>query len=196
MASEQDLKTLILKIRDFDQLAMNELFNLTVKRLFGLAMKITSDASLSEEIVDDVYLQVWRQARDYDEERSTPIAWMLMLCRSRALDTLRRNANRKRNECEQNEEFDIVDAVNDTPVEKLIGSEVSEEMQMALELLNSKQRQAIALAFYRGMSHREISEYTKEPLGTVKSTLRRAQEILRFALLQNDGDEGKMYGEA
>ncbi|MBU0655209.1 MAG: sigma-70 family RNA polymerase sigma factor [Gammaproteobacteria bacterium] len=173
---------LLERIRQGDQEALGILYDATVRRVFAVAFKITSNHELAEEIVSDVYLQVWRTAAAYDMERSTPLGWLLMLAHSRALDTLRREASSTKLQVEMPETVDVEDTQTLTPQEVVLDAEQGSELQAAIRLLDGQQRQMLALAFYRGMSHQEIADYTGEPLGTVKTILRRAQAILRAAL--------------
>ncbi|MCK5811216.1 MAG: sigma-70 family RNA polymerase sigma factor, partial [Cocleimonas sp.] len=141
-------------------------------------------------------LQVWKKAGDFDSEKAPPLAWLLMICRSRSLDTLRREKSATKNQYTDNANKPIEAPVTETPFEACEEIECSDHILAALKILNDKQRQTIALAFYRGMSHQEISRYTGEPLGTVKSNLRRAQDILRKALTHENPIKGVVYGKA
>ena len=195
MSEEHDsLSLLIERIAEGDDTAMTAFYDSTVNRVFGMALKIVLRAVLAEEVVGDVYLQVWRTAKNYHSDKAVPIAWLLMMCRSRALDRLRREKSKTRNQYQQEETREFSDEVIEAPFEDRMGEEIKSKITAALLLLNKKQRQMIVLAFYRGMSHKEIAEYTVQPLGTVKSSIRRAQAILRHALDSDDLTIGELYG--
>ena len=196
MQEKDPLLALLTRIKTGEEAAMELLYNLTVNRLYGLAIKIVIKPELAEEVIGDVFLQVWKKAGDFDSERATPLAWLLMICRSRSLDTLRREKSATKNQYTGNTNKPIEEPVTETPLEVFEEIECSDHILAALKILNDKQRQTIALAFYKGMSHREISRYTGEPLGTVKSNLRRAQDILRKALTDEDSIKGVVYGKA
>ena len=197
MGQEKDpLSLLLARIHKREEAAMGELYDSTVKRVYGLAMKIVLKPELAEEVVGDVFMQVWNKTDSFDETKSTPISWILMMCRSRALDKLRRERpqlNSKTSKLDQNitEDPDTV-----TPYTELQGIDVSSRIHEALQLLNEKQRLVITLAFYEDMTQTEISEHTGEPIGTVKSNIRRAQLILRETLSRDDFATGGIYGKA
>lgn len=196
MQEEDPLLALLQRIKTGEEAAMELLYNLTVNRLYGLAVKIVTKPELAEEVIGDVFLQVWKKAGDFDSERATPLTWLLMICRSRSLDKLRREKSATNHQRRDHEKNPIEAPVIATPFEVFEEIECSESILVALKILNDKQRQMIALAFYKGMSHQEISTYTGDPLGTVKSNLRRAQDILRKALSHEHAMRGIVYGEA
>ena len=190
------LLALLEKIGSGDEAAMATLYDATVNRIFGLAIKIVSKPELAEEVVGDVFMQIWNKAKDFDSERAVPLAWMLMICRSRSLDKLRRESRVTKSQVEELDQMQTEDSDTKTPIEDLEGIELSSRVYDALQILNDKQRLLITLAFYKDMSHQEISEYTGDPLGTVKSNIRRAQLILRETLSREDLVKGAVYGEA
>jgi RNA polymerase sigma-70 factor (ECF subfamily) len=190
------LLSLLQRINVGEEAAMELFYNATVNRVYGLALKISGQPELAEEVVGDVFLQVWDKAGTFDPKRAPPIAWLLMICRSRALDKLRREKSATKNQYTENDQTNAEDITTATPLEDLAGIESSGHVYAALNILNDKQRQMIALAFYKGLSHQEISHYTGDPLGTVKSNIRRAQDILRTALSHEQQNRGGVYGEA
>lgn len=165
-----------------NQEALGRLYDLTVSYVFGLALRITANHSLAEEIVNDVYLQAWRNRAGYQASQATPLAWLMMMTHSRAIDAVRRETSATKQQLPMAEEFDAVDEQSLSPFKQLQQFEHTEQLAAALKLLDQQQRHWINLAFYRGMSHQEIADYTGEPLGTVKTVLRRAQAVLRTAL--------------
>ena len=196
MSKEGNLITLLEKMSVGDEVAMGSFYDATVNRVYGMAMKVVLRPELAEEVVSDVYLQVWRQASKYRSQRATPIGWLLMICRSRALDKLRREKSATRNQYQEDDQREIEDENIEAPMETIMKGDLSKQVSAALRVLTKSQRQTIALAFYRGMSHQEIADYTRQPLGTVKSNIRRAQAILRKSLDSNDFSTGGIYGEA
>jgi RNA polymerase sigma-70 factor (ECF subfamily) len=190
------LLSLLQRISLGEEAAMELLYNATVNRIYGLAVKIVGQPELAEEVVGDVFLQVWDKAASFNVERAIPIAWLLMICRSRALDKLRREKSATKNQYAENDHNTPEDVITASPLEDLVGIESSHHIYAALKILNNKQRQMIALAFYKGLSHQEISDYTGDPLGTVKSNIRRAQDILKNALYREPFNKGGVYGEA
>ncbi len=191
-----NLVALISKIAGGDETAVANLYDATVNRVYGMAMKIVIRPELAEEVVGDVYLQVWRKSSSFNEGRATPIGWLLMICRSRALDKLRREKSATMHQYQEDEQRDFSDESIVAPVDDMMKKEFSNQVSAALLVLNGNQRQTLALAFYRGMSHQQISNYTGQPLGTVKSNIRRAQDVLRNVLDEDNLDLGGLYGKA
>ncbi|CAA6804281.1 MAG: Unknown protein, partial [uncultured Thiotrichaceae bacterium] len=188
------LLVMLERIKKGEEAALEALYNATVSRVYGLAVKIVNNPELAEEVVGDVFLQVWRKARDFDAERAVPLAWLLMICRSRALDKLRREKRITKNQCQHYENAEP-EAMNvKSPLETASCHEMSGYVREALLQLNDQQHQLIILAFYKGMSHQEISDYTGNPLGTVKSGIRRAQILLRQIMSREDCKKGEAYG--
>ena len=155
------------------------LYDATLGRCYGLALRIVRDANAAEDICEDVYLQVWREAARFEPARGHALAWMMTICRSRALDHLRRRRMEEVRDdvqtlvpCEEEQDpFDLVRALN-----------AKSRLGRAVSLLSPAQRQVIGAAFYRGMTQQEIAEQLRMPLGTVKSNTRRALAALRAAI--------------
>jgi RNA polymerase sigma-70 factor (ECF subfamily) len=191
MAQDQaELYPLLANVQQGDAEALGSFYDATVGRVYAIALKVTANPALAEEIVSDVYLQVWRTASQYSAERATPLAWLLMMAHSRAIDALRKESATTKQQVEWHEDLEVEDTQTLNPLEMALAVETSSALQAALLLLDVQQRQWIALAFYRGLSHQDIAEYTGEPLGTVKTVLRRAQAILRAALTDSFPDRG------
>ncbi len=188
------LLVMLERIKKGEESALEALYDAAASRVYGLAVKIVNNPELAEEVVGDVFLQVWRKARDFDAERAVPLAWLLMICRSRALDKLRREKRITKNQCrhDENAESEVMNVKS--PLETLSSNEMSGYVHEALLQLNDQQRQLIMLAFYKGMSHQEISDYTGDPLGTVKSGIRRAQILLKQIMSREDCKKGEAYG--
>lgn len=191
MAHDQaELYPLLVQVQRGDQQALGSFYDATVGRVYAIALNVTANPALAEEIVSDVYLQVWRTASSYRTERATPLAWLLMMAHSRAIDALRKESTTTKQQVELSDDFEAADPDTPNPLDLSLAVEANSALQTALQLLDASQRQLIALAFYRGLSHQEIAEYTGEPLGTIKTQLRRAQAILRAALADSFPDRG------
>ncbi|HEU0204792.1 MAG TPA: sigma-70 family RNA polymerase sigma factor [Burkholderiaceae bacterium] len=163
-----------------DQRAFEKLYDATLARVFALARRICVDPALAEEVVEDVYVQVWREAPRFDASRGVPLAWLLMITRSRALDALRR-----RDEAVATAEPHLLASEDDAaadPLQLLATFEEASATRRALESLPARERQLVALAFMRGLTHAEIAQDTGLPLGTVKTTIRRALMTLKTLL--------------
>ena len=166
-----------------DQQALAALYDATSRAVYGLLLRILSDPSTSEEVLLDVYTQVWRQAGSYSAVRGKPMAWLTTIARSRAIDRLRRGRQEQMHTAPLDE---AVRAAAGAGVEEcVLASEVSSGVRAALDELAPEQREVIELAYYGGMSHSEIAAARGLPLGTVKTRTRlgmmRLREMLRPA---------------
>src|SRR5262249_23713005 len=153
----------------------------TNRLVYGLILRVLGDASTAEEVLLDVYTQVWRQASTYDTGRGAPLAWVTTIARSRAIDRLRSGwQDQKRKE--------PLDSIGDaptgaaTPEEETVASERQQLVREALARLTPEQREVIELAYYSGLSHSEIAAKLNQPLGTVKTRTRLGMMKLREAL--------------
>jgi RNA polymerase sigma-70 factor (ECF subfamily) len=163
-----------------DESALAKLYDATVSRVYGVALRIVRQREHAEEVVTDVYMQVWKDAARYDQSRGRVLAWLLIIARSRALDLLRR----------QEEAFShpdphiLVDEPEggNNPHDLLLATQDNEALQQALIALTPLQRQLLSLAFFKGLSHSEIVEHSGIALGSVKTHIRRALSQLRVAL--------------
>ncbi len=182
------LEELLQRIKRSEESALASLYDATVNRIYALALRITTRPELAEEVVNDVYIQVWRQAKNYDKNKAVAIAWLMMLCRSRALDKLRQEKSAHTKTVNIASQDEHKEACSKKPSDMIYNEEISERVSMAMKCLSEVQRQTVALAFFRDMSQSEIADYTGLPLGTVKTNIRRAQAILRNAL-SAEGDE-------
>jgi RNA polymerase sigma-70 factor (ECF subfamily) len=178
---ELALQEIIRLIVNQDQVAFKGLFKAMATRVHNLALRITRNVQLAEEVTEDTFFQVWRQAPRFDASRGTVRAWVLTIARSRALDALRsippfeNSADAK------------LDATIDEPIcadvpDLLSTIEQNQLLHGALKTLEPLPRQLIALSFFRGLSHEEIAVHAELPLGTVKSHIRRAVIHLRETL--------------
>jgi RNA polymerase sigma-70 factor, ECF subfamily len=168
--------------------ALAELYGALSGRVFALALRFTRDVGLAEEVVEDTFWQVWRQAPRFDASRGPAIAWVLMMARSRALDATRAKS-RDATVTLGDEVMEVVQAHHAEqhldaadPGDLLGQTQSSVKLHRALEALEPLPRQLIALAFYRGLTHEEIAEQLTLPLGTVKSHIRRTLTALRGVL--------------
>lgn len=180
------LVELVKRIAGGDPEAVGAFYDATSARAYGLALHLTRAADEAEEAVSDAYLQVWRQAARFDASRGSPVAWLLMITRSRALDRMRRRD-------EARPVADVPEPSDPAPrggaLALLLASESASALQAALAGLSEAQQQMVQLAFYRGLSHAEIVAETGLPLGTVKSHLRRALQSLAKTLGASEGGE-------
>ncbi len=180
-AGELQLRAWIAAVGRGDERALGLLYDATLGRVYGMALRITRQPATAEEVAEDVYWQVWRQALRFDANRGNAMTWLLTIARTRALDALRR-----RDEAESHPEPEILlDALpggDADPQNLLEATRRSESLHAALAQLDALPRQLLALAFFRGLTHEEISTQMSLPLGTVKSHIRRAMAALADVL--------------
>lgn len=171
---------LLQNIAGGDQQALAALYDATSRLLYGLALRILQDAGAAEEVLLDVYTQIWRQAAAYNAERGTPVAWMVSMARSRAIDRLRAT----RVERQRKEPLDLLTmrASIDSAEEAVATRELQQMVRAALETLSPEQQEVINLAYYGGLSQSEIATQTGQPLGTVKTRVRLGMMKLREIL--------------
>ncbi len=165
-----------------DQRAFERFYDATLARVFAVARRICTDHALAEEVAEDVYVQVWHEAARFDATRGAALAWLLMMTRSRALDALRRVDPAISVEDPHGLHEDEGPQTQEDPLHLLDTFRRESDVRSALATLPARDRQMIALAFLRGLSHAEIAAAMRLPLGTVKTTIRRALGVLRVEL--------------
>lgn len=174
----------VTAISRLDQAALKCFYDLTVSRVYSVALRIVRHAHLAEEVVSDVYMQVWRDAARYDATRGRVLGWLLIIARSRALDLLRRQDEA----FSHPEPYDLIsepESEQKSAHDLMTDTEAGNTLRAAIETLTPLQRQLLSLAFFRGLSHAEIVEHSGIPLGSVKTHIRRALALLRSELGQD-----------
>ncbi|MEO8755780.1 MAG: sigma-70 family RNA polymerase sigma factor [Casimicrobiaceae bacterium] len=184
---QEKLAGLLARMAEGDENALAAFYDATVAKAYGLALRIVGAPAAAEEVVMDTYHQAWREARRFDAQRGAPMAFLMMMCRSRALDALRGRDRALLHEDPASLVDDAEHPCGDDPVDLLTGIEERSALHGALALLAPAQRQMVALAFFRGLTHEEIAAHAAMPLGTVKSQIRRALDALRRSLAAVDG---------
>jgi RNA polymerase sigma-70 factor (ECF subfamily) len=183
-ADVEQLKSLLAATARRDEAAFSRLYEATSPKLFGVALRILRREDWAEEVLQDCYVSIWNNAATYSAALSSPMTWMTSIVRNRCLDWLRRPV------------LDTVSAAADDdmdPLEQIAGDDPGPLARLAasadaravaecLRRLDGKQRQMIMLAFFHGLTHSELAAHTREPLGTVKTWIRRGLERLRGCL--------------
>lgn len=163
-----------------DETGMGLLYDATLGHVYGVAMRVTRDQDAAEDVAAETYLQAWQQAGRYDGARGTPLAWLLNMARSRALDYLRRRGPAMADSVALiNEQRLHEDADEDDPLSLVMAMQRNTRLRAAIIELSPVAQHLLGLAFFRGLSHGEVADLTGLPLGTVKSHLRRALDALR-----------------
>ena len=186
------LKVLLAKIAGKDKLAFEQFYDNSIKLCFSQAMRITNRKDIAEEVTSDVYMQVWNTAESYDDKRSGVMTWLMMLCRSRALDALRR---RKSQQARESVDIEVIaePSTDETPQDLLNAVQQDSVLHHAIRQLKPQQRQLLSLAYFKNLTHNEIACYTDTPLGTVKTQIRRAIIKLKEIMDVEDLSKGKSY---
>jgi RNA polymerase sigma-70 factor (ECF subfamily) len=182
---DQDWAALIGRVAEGDQSALTTLYDATSRLVFGLILRVVVDRSTAEEVLLDVYTQVWRQASTYDTKRGAPLAWLMTIARTRSIDRLRSGKHEHQNR----ESLDAIGEITSSSASPEADSVTAERRQLlraALDTLSAEQREVIELAYYAGLSHSEIALKLGQPLGTVKTRTRlgmmKLRDMLRPAL--------------
>jgi RNA polymerase sigma-70 factor, ECF subfamily len=166
-----------------DHSALAELYDRNARMVFSLAQRILQNQADAEDVVQEVFAQVWAQAGRYDTSRGAVAAWMLMMARSRAIDRLRSRTSRPETLSEAGVAESLPDATTRQDLQ-LLSAEQVECLRSAMQELPEAQRTALELAYYEGLTHAEIAGRLSEPLGTVKTRIRQAVIKLRESLVR------------
>ncbi|MEO8740369.1 MAG: sigma-70 family RNA polymerase sigma factor [Casimicrobiaceae bacterium] len=164
-----------------DQRAFAELYNLTSAHLYAVALRILRQSASAEEVLQESFVNIWHHAGSYVAARSQPLTWLTSIVRNRCLDQLRRREVDTLTIDDEDERMTLRDE-GQTPLEMLVSGAEARAVAGCVETLEAGQKQAVALAFYRGLSHAELAAHLREPLGTVKSWVRRGLELLKTCL--------------
>jgi RNA polymerase sigma-70 factor, ECF subfamily len=164
-----------------DVSAFEKLYDKYSRVVYSLVLRIVQQSGPAEEVVQDVFLQLWRNSAQYDSARGPFVPWLLTLARNRALDTLRLKSERQRRLENQTEELYSV-VVAPQYEKELDAKRRAESVRSLIAELNPQQKRAIELAYFQGLSHTEIAAAMNEPLGTVKSWIRNGLIRLKEGL--------------
>jgi RNA polymerase sigma-70 factor (ECF subfamily) len=179
------LTALLSRVALGDQTAFGEFYEKTSSHLYGVALRILRDPSAAEEILQEAYVNVWHHAGSYEAAKSQPLTWLTTIVRNRCLDQLRRRElDTVTLSADDDDDAPAYDPPSDapSPAAMLLAGAEARSVRDCVDKLDAGPKQAIALAFYHGMSHSELSAQLREPLGTVKSWVRRGLEKLKTCL--------------
>ena len=172
---------LIERMMAGDEAALSTLYDRYSAMLFGMLMRILRDQQAAEEVLQDMFLQLWRNAAQFDAKRGSLPAWLMVIGRNRAISRLR---GRRDREVLEEEEGDYANtfASGQNIEDEAVRAELARNISAALEQLPAEQKQAVELAYFEGMTQSEIANQTGIPLGTVKTRVRTAMQTLRQIL--------------
>lgn len=186
----RELSRLLARAGLGDRAAFATLYERTSSHLFAVVLRINRDRAQAEDVLQEVYVNVWRAAQSFDAAQSQPLTWLTSIARNRAIDSLRRKQTEPQTQPvhfsnDSDEERDVYDDVADNapgPLALLSQASDARALTSCMQGLTAQQRQSVALAFYDGLSHAEVAEQMRQPLGTVKSWVRRALLSLKSCL--------------
>ena len=178
---DAELMHLLDRIAAHDEAALKTLYEQTSSKLFGLALRVLGHRDWAEDVLQEAFITIWRVAGDYRASLSPPMAWMGLIVRSRALDLLRRrSADRAHLTHELDDEMAHgIEGDSPNPMDTTQASEQAFALHQCLGRLENKQREVVSLAYLRDLSHGELAEQLRLPLGTVKTWIRRGLDQLR-----------------
>lgn len=179
--NDTDLMNLLDRMADSDESALKALYDATSPKLFGLALRVVNKREWAEDVLQEAFMYIWRSAADYRASLSPPMAWMGLIVRSRALDFLRRRASERLHVTQELDDYlsDTIEGDAPNPMNTALASEQAWALQQCMNQLDNKQREVVSLAYLRDLSHSDLAEQLKLPLGTVKTWIRRGLEQLR-----------------
>ena len=185
----RELSQLLARTGLGDRAAFARLYEQTSGHLYAVVLRIQRDRAQAEDLLQEVYVSVWKAAAGFDAARSQPLTWLTSIARNRAIDSLRRAGAQPQTVSttrdEDDDRPDAAEALADEapgPLDLLGRASDARQLSHCMEALSPPQRQSVALAFYDGLSHAEVAEQLREPLGTVKSWVRRALMALKGCL--------------
>jgi RNA polymerase sigma-70 factor (ECF subfamily) len=179
-AAEQ-LSDLLARCALRDQRAFATLYQFSSAKLFAVAVRITRRRDWAEEVLQEAFVNIWNHAAGYNSAKSAPMTWMTAIVRNRALDWLRRPREVEIDE-EHEELMASIPDESPGPEELLRRSLEAGELAECLKTLTEEQQRSISLAFFYGLSHGELAEQMRKPLGTVKTWIRRGLDRLKGCL--------------
>ncbi|HEX8957455.1 MAG TPA: sigma-70 family RNA polymerase sigma factor [Burkholderiaceae bacterium] len=188
----QQLKAWLAAVAKKDSLSFRLLYDAASPKLFGFVLRILVKRELAEDVLQEAFVSIWNNAASYQPHLAAPMTWMTTIVRNKAFDMLRKLDTANETVEIDNDSFDkeVMEALqspDSTPLESLQMSGDAKALARCLSRLEGLHRQAIALAFYHDLSHTEVAEQLKQPLGTIKTWIRRGLERLRLCMTKLEG---------
>jgi len=178
---------LLAAVAHEDQAALATLYQRHGGLLYSLLVRLLENEMEAQEVMQDTFVHIWRNAHTFDPALSSPRAWMIMIARGRALDRLRARSRRTARNAAYESEMEAVKSDDTTGASHAEHGELTTACSAALKQLPEPQGRALHLAFFRGWTHEEIAAELGEPLGTIKARIRRGLLALRQALKDHHG---------
>lgn len=166
---------LLARIRGRDEQAFAELYDRYSTLVYGVAVRVLRDGALAEDVLQELFLKLWRQPETFDARRGALAPWLSVVARNRAIDRIRRQPREEEiDEAAFPTQFDVEDAA--------VQNDLMDRVRAVLRSIPAQQRNALTLAYFEGLTHVEIAERTGEPLGTIKGRIRSAVAALAKAI--------------
>jgi RNA polymerase sigma-70 factor (ECF subfamily) len=173
-----------------DRVAFDTLYRQSSAHLLGVILRIQGNRAQAEDVLQEVYVNVWRAAQSFNPALSQASTWLVSIARHRAIDSLRRRQAQVQTVStsagpDEDNDHDLLDHIADDgpgPDELLAQSTQARELRQCMDQLSASQQHSLALAYYQGLSHAEVADQLGQPLGTVKSWVRRGLQALRACL--------------
>jgi len=183
-SQDTELIALLDRVARQDALAFKQLYDQCASKLYGLAIRVVDNRAWAEDVLQDAFLTIWRTAADYRNALSPPMAWMGLIVRSRGLDFLRRRASQRTHLTQEMDDTmsESLPADTPSPMDAAQASEQAWALHQCLQKLASNQREVVSLAYVRDLSHGELAQQLRLPLGTIKTWIRRGMEQLRTCM--------------
>lgn len=183
MASQADLVALLSRVALADQRAFEQLYRATSAHLLGVAYGVMLNRERAEDVLQEAFVNVWNAAAQYRPDLASPMTWLINIVRNKAIDRVRVGVAERQGRVELDDEaLQIADAAEREPQHLIEASFVRARIDACMAGLAAAQRQALALAYFRGLVHSEIADTMGAPLGTVKAWVRRGGDKLRECL--------------
>jgi RNA polymerase sigma-70 factor, ECF subfamily len=182
MDERDDIAHLLARIALRDTVALESLYRQVAGRLVAVAWRVVQDRALAEDMLQEVFISIWNQADKRAPGQSLTLAWLCVITRNRAIDALRKKKPEQALHWQDSDgNTHMHDVVDDTgsPLEQLLASEDGQRLGHCMGALELEPRQAVMLAFYEGLTHPEIAQRMRRPLGTVKAWTRRSLQRLK-----------------
>lgn len=178
-SSSPPLRQLLTDTARGDRRSFQSLYQATSAKLFGIILRICKDRQISEDVLQETFLKIWRRAESYDPALGEPLGWMCVIARRAAIDALRQRGEPR--VVTATEEFDPFETIADPASEGPDGADLA-ALRKCLGVLEEEQRRCVLLAYYEGFSREELSETFGRPVGTIKTWLFRGLALLRDCL--------------
>ena len=178
------LIVLLERVARQDEAALKALYDQCASKLYGLALRVVTQREWAEDVLQEAFLTIWRSAGDYRASLSPPMAWLGLIVRSRGLDMRRRRAADRAHLTQELDDTlsDTLEGDTPDPMDTAQASEQAWALHQCLGQLENKQREVVSLAYVRDLSHSELAQQLRLPLGTVKTWIRRGLDQLRVCM--------------